>query len=657
MTEPGGNVARSRAASPLSGASRARTSETRCQTPECGWASGRSGASTLPYSATRPRSLRIRSTIITCSARSFSERSSAAGSPVARRRALDRTGRHDAPAAAQEQLRRQAGDPAPRREEAGAVRGLQPRHRVGEEGGDVAVEGRVEAQAEVGLEDLPGRDPLDAVPDRGDVAGAAGRVEGERGGFRRDRLGRGGEQAAQVLEAGALFPQGLEPPLPLRVHPQDVVVEGEVGGRERVRARRRRRQVFDERPEAVAEPAEPAAADDRRRRARPPAGPPGARTGRRPARAGCAARRRRSRRRPPSGRSGRTRQGSSRSASRTRSGGRVQSSSTIRRSSAWQNEEGLRRRPDVRGLSSMSRRRVRSPTPPVRARPGTAGAESDAVENCASRCESHEITFGHARNVCRDHAIVAAPDRRGGRLARPRARDRERDRAGGHARRLRHARVPDGGQVGSRASNCVPEAPMAPRRASRSTSTRRTPSASPTSSPSPGASWRRCAEAAAPSRSTSGPSTSTSPSRIARSPTAARRGREPRGAVPLRRAVERRPNPRRSGTRSASRRRGAVDGRGRRARFFRAATRCDERIATGYRDFAEYEAPSGRAVRRAGAGVAETTRLLRWLDGLPDRQAPAEPPVRRLPAAGRERRAAGRSSARRWASAAARSRR
>ena len=41
VTEPGGNVARSSAASPWPGASRRATSETRCQTPECGCSLGR----------------------------------------------------------------------------------------------------------------------------------------------------------------------------------------------------------------------------------------------------------------------------------------------------------------------------------------------------------------------------------------------------------------------------------------------------------------------------------------------------------------------------------------------------------------------------------------------------------------------------------------
>ena len=88
------------------------------------------------------------------------------GVAVTRRRALDRAAGYGAPLAAQEQLGRQARDPAPGREEARAVAGLQARRGLREQVSDVAVPLRVEAQAEVGLEDLPGRDPLDAfAPD------------------------------------------------------------------------------------------------------------------------------------------------------------------------------------------------------------------------------------------------------------------------------------------------------------------------------------------------------------------------------------------------------------------------------------------------------------------------------------------------------------
>ena len=73
VTEPGGNVARRTSASVTSGRRRPWTWETRCHSPGWGSAVGRRGATIVPYSHTRPRSLRMRSTIITCSAASLAE--------------------------------------------------------------------------------------------------------------------------------------------------------------------------------------------------------------------------------------------------------------------------------------------------------------------------------------------------------------------------------------------------------------------------------------------------------------------------------------------------------------------------------------------------------------------------------------------------------
>ena len=67
---------------------------------------------TLPYRHTRPRSLRMRSTIITFSARSLSEpsnRSRWRGEALPPRRALDRRAEHLTPSTPQEQLGREAG--------------------------------------------------------------------------------------------------------------------------------------------------------------------------------------------------------------------------------------------------------------------------------------------------------------------------------------------------------------------------------------------------------------------------------------------------------------------------------------------------------------------------------------------------------------------
>ena len=54
-------------------AQRALTVETRCSTPASARVAISSGHRTLPGSQTRERSLRSRSTIITCSAASFAE--------------------------------------------------------------------------------------------------------------------------------------------------------------------------------------------------------------------------------------------------------------------------------------------------------------------------------------------------------------------------------------------------------------------------------------------------------------------------------------------------------------------------------------------------------------------------------------------------------
>ena len=80
VTEPGGNRARTISPSPTPDRRSAATSETRCQTPACGRTSARASTFTEPKRATRPRSLRTRSTIITFSARSLVEEASSSRS-------------------------------------------------------------------------------------------------------------------------------------------------------------------------------------------------------------------------------------------------------------------------------------------------------------------------------------------------------------------------------------------------------------------------------------------------------------------------------------------------------------------------------------------------------------------------------------------------
>ena len=144
------------------------------------------GTSIEPYSQTRPRSLRIRSTIITFSARSFTEAASAAASVLgpralaagckdARRRSLDRLGHHLAAAAAEEELGGEAADGAPRSRDHARVARLERSGRAREQVERVALPLRLEPQAEVRLEDLAGGDALAALVDRGHVARSAGR--------------------------------------------------------------------------------------------------------------------------------------------------------------------------------------------------------------------------------------------------------------------------------------------------------------------------------------------------------------------------------------------------------------------------------------------------------------------------------------------------
>ncbi|CCW14474.1 hypothetical protein EBESD8_50430 [Rhodococcus aetherivorans] len=80
VTEAGGNAAPSNRAVSTPARSVAATVDTRCQTPGAGCTPSRSGTVTVPVSATRPRSLRTRSTIITFSATSLTDARSRAGS-------------------------------------------------------------------------------------------------------------------------------------------------------------------------------------------------------------------------------------------------------------------------------------------------------------------------------------------------------------------------------------------------------------------------------------------------------------------------------------------------------------------------------------------------------------------------------------------------
>ena len=83
-TVPAGNVARSRSNGETPSCSSPATSETRWVTCENRSGCRKRSTRTVPGTQTRERSLRPRSTSITCSARSFSEVSSRSASPSPR---------------------------------------------------------------------------------------------------------------------------------------------------------------------------------------------------------------------------------------------------------------------------------------------------------------------------------------------------------------------------------------------------------------------------------------------------------------------------------------------------------------------------------------------------------------------------------------------
>ena len=255
------------------------------QMPEPGVRLGASGArrATEPYSQTRPRSLRIRSTIITCSARVLGERAapaSAAASAVARGGALDRP-------------RSTISRPRRRRNSSGD-RVAMPPSRRGEHGARSAGRARiarprtarrrrpsssaVEPQAELAWKISPGGDPLAARrataarwPARRRPASSAQAAPGGAAATGRRCARRAGERARAGRAAGALGQRGAarrrsasasNHHRPSGVLAQDVVVEGEVevGKRRPVAVGARGRRSIRA-AEPVAEPPEPAAAD------------------------------------------------------------------------------------------------------------------------------------------------------------------------------------------------------------------------------------------------------------------------------------------------------------------------------------------------------------------------------------------------------------
>ncbi len=184
------------------------------------------------------------------------------------RGALDRVALDGAAPPPQEALGREADERAPRAADQRAEPGRGGVEGVGEHVRGVARPGGLEAQRDVGLEQLPRGDALHAVGDGGPVARRARdgverpdqrRIDGRR------RPGQPPRPDGPVPVEGGLAlrrPERLEPPA-LAVEADDVVEQGEPRGGQRRRGGRWRRKPLHARAQPVAEEPEPAAADDR----------------------------------------------------------------------------------------------------------------------------------------------------------------------------------------------------------------------------------------------------------------------------------------------------------------------------------------------------------------------------------------------------------
>ena len=299
--------------SPASARSRPRTVDTRCHTPGACRGSFSAVTSIEPYSQTRPRSLRIRSTIITFSARSFSGRGERRPRGVgraqpggARRGSLDRLGHHLAAAAAQEELRREAAHGAPRPRDHARVarrRASRPSVRTGRAG-------RPARRPRAAGRGSPGRSRRRRCARgtrrsrsraRRRRAAPAGSCPTHTGRSRTPSASRARSSSRRALSSSARSSvhSASNHHRPVGVEVQEVVVEGEREVGQRHAPRRRRRDALEASAEVVAEIAEPAAADSLVPTRRPPAGRRAGRTGRRPDPRPRAARTRPALRRPP----------------------------------------------------------------------------------------------------------------------------------------------------------------------------------------------------------------------------------------------------------------------------------------------------------------------------------------------------------------------
>ena len=280
MTDPGGNVARRTSPSETSGRRRPWTWETRCHSP--GWGLGGGAprgddravlAHAAKVVAHEVDDHHVLGGVLDRAAQVRECRRGHRRVGVPRDRSLDGAGDDVAAPAAQEQLRRQRCDPATGGVKGGRVGRVDVRKRGGEQVGGPGVGARdVQAQADIGLEDLARRDPPAALGDGVEVVAGVVPAQAQR---RHLRVGEGGEvvaePAAQVAQpalervASLVGDERLEPPPPVGVASQDVVVVGQVKVGERDRPDGVQRDALDAGSQAVAQPAEPAAADGRTR--------------------------------------------------------------------------------------------------------------------------------------------------------------------------------------------------------------------------------------------------------------------------------------------------------------------------------------------------------------------------------------------------------
>ena len=166
--------------------------------------------------------------------------------------------------------------------------------------------------------------------------------------------------------------------------PQDVVVEREVGVGERVRARRALREVLDERAEAVAEPAEPAAADHGVAARLGQVLEPRERVVARGEQRARGAADDRAAAGPAAGQRERPRLVAQREQDPLGREGAVEFDDQTPSVT-----DGLRRRPDVRGLSSNGSPAGAQSVVALKLSTGDSRSAGDSLENCAFRRESH----------------------------------------------------------------------------------------------------------------------------------------------------------------------------------------------------------------------------------------------------------------------------